>query len=61
MKDDEFFYVIDTDNVARLRNVVWVHTHCKYTYREFSDVVCFDTTYLMNQWRMPFASFVGVN
>ncbi|WMV55314.1 hypothetical protein MTR67_048699 [Solanum verrucosum] len=61
MKDDGFFYVIDTDNVGRLRNVVWVHTHCKYAYREFSDVVCFDSTYLVNQWRMPFASFVGVN
>ncbi|WMV13643.1 hypothetical protein MTR67_007028 [Solanum verrucosum] len=59
MKDGEFFYVIDTDDAARLRNVVWVHTHCKYAYREFSDVVCFDTTYLVNQWRMPFASFVG--
>ncbi|WMV46779.1 hypothetical protein MTR67_040164 [Solanum verrucosum] len=61
MKDDEFFYVIDTDNAARLHNVVWVHTHCKYAYREFSDVVCFDTTYLANQCCMPFASFVGVN
>ncbi|KAH0639651.1 hypothetical protein KY285_036237 [Solanum tuberosum] len=61
MKDDEFFYVIEMDNVARLHNVVWVHTHCKYAYQEFSDVVCFDTTYLVNQWHMPFASFVGVN
>ncbi|WMV44692.1 hypothetical protein MTR67_038077 [Solanum verrucosum] len=61
MKDDEFFYVIDTDNVGRLRNVVWVHTHYKYAYREFSDVVCFDSTYLVNQCRMSFASFVGVN
>ncbi|WMV50261.1 hypothetical protein MTR67_043646 [Solanum verrucosum] len=61
MKDDEFFYVIDTDNVGRLRNVVWVHTHSKYAYREFSDVVCFNSTYLVNQWRMSFASFVGVN
>ncbi|KAH0688883.1 hypothetical protein KY289_016241 [Solanum tuberosum] len=61
MKDDEFFYVIDTDDATRLRNVVWVQTHYKYAYREFSDVVCFDTTYLVNQWRMPFASFVGVN
>ncbi|XP_049394791.1 protein FAR1-RELATED SEQUENCE 6-like [Solanum stenotomum] len=34
MKDDEFFYVIGTDNAARLRNVVWVHTHYKYVYRE---------------------------
>ncbi|KAG5622054.1 hypothetical protein H5410_007272 [Solanum commersonii] len=48
MKDNDFFYIIDTDNVGRLRNVVWVHTHCKYAYREFSDVVCFDLTYLVN-------------
>ncbi|WMV18252.1 hypothetical protein MTR67_011637 [Solanum verrucosum] len=33
MKDDEFFYVIGTDNVAKLRNVVWVHTHYKYVNR----------------------------
>ena len=33
MKDDEFFYVIGTDNVARLRNVVWVHTHYRYVNR----------------------------
>ncbi|KAG5600144.1 hypothetical protein H5410_031514 [Solanum commersonii] len=46
MKDDESFYVIDTDNFARLRNVVWVHTHCKYAYPKFSDVVCFNTTYM---------------
>ncbi|KAM3356277.1 protein FAR1-RELATED SEQUENCE 5-like [Capsicum galapagoense] len=30
-------------------------------YCDFSDVICFDTTYLMNQWRMPFASFIGVD
>ncbi|KAF3681887.1 hypothetical protein FXO37_02650 [Capsicum annuum] len=30
-------------------------------YRDFSDVICFDTTYLMNQWRMPFAFFIGVD
>ena len=38
IKNDEFFYVIDTDNVGRLRDVVWVHTHWKYVYWEFSDV-----------------------
>ncbi|KAG5614489.1 hypothetical protein H5410_014313 [Solanum commersonii] len=38
-----------------------VHTHYKYAYREFSDVICFDTTYLVNQRHMPFALFVGMN
>ncbi|KAF3681304.1 hypothetical protein FXO38_01795 [Capsicum annuum] len=31
------------------------------TYRDFSDAICFDTTYLVNQWLMPFAFFIGVN
>ncbi|XP_060182171.1 protein FAR1-RELATED SEQUENCE 8-like [Lycium barbarum] len=61
IKDREFYYAVDPDNAGRLRNVVWVYTHCKYGYREFHDVICFDTTYLVNQWRMSFASFIGVN
>ncbi|XP_060210309.1 protein FAR1-RELATED SEQUENCE 5-like [Lycium barbarum] len=61
IKDREFYYAVDPDNAGRLWNVVWVHTHCKYAYWEFHDVICFDTTYLVNQWHMPFASFIGVN
>ncbi|KAH9782936.1 protein FAR1-RELATED SEQUENCE [Citrus sinensis] len=30
-------------------------------YKEFGDVVTFDTTYLTNKYDMPFAPFVGVN
>ncbi|KAL2542773.1 Protein FAR1-RELATED SEQUENCE 5 [Abeliophyllum distichum] len=30
-------------------------------YKEFDDVVTFDTTYLTNKYDMPFAPFVGVN
>ncbi|PHU30636.1 hypothetical protein BC332_02729 [Capsicum chinense] len=52
---------VDSGNTGRLRNVVWVHTYCKAAYHDFSDIICFDTIYLMNQWRMPFASFIGVN
>ncbi|KAF3626031.1 hypothetical protein FXO38_29489 [Capsicum annuum] len=58
---DNFFYSIDADNTGRIQNAVWVHTHCRVAYRDFSDVICFDTTYLMDQWSMPFASFIGVN
>ncbi|XP_059306528.1 protein FAR-RED IMPAIRED RESPONSE 1-like [Lycium ferocissimum] len=61
MKDREFYYSVDPDNAGKLWNVVWVHTYCKYVYLEFHEVVCFDTTYLVNQWCMPFASFIGVN
>ncbi|KAL8469509.1 hypothetical protein ACS0TY_032380 [Phlomoides rotata] len=30
-------------------------------YEEFNDVVSFDTTYLVNRYKMHFASMVGVN
>ncbi|KAK6796740.1 hypothetical protein RDI58_004441 [Solanum bulbocastanum] len=56
IKAREFFYSIDVDNSGRLQNVVWVHSHC-----HFHDAICFDTTYLVNHYNMPFASFVGIN
>nr|XP_009793957.1 PREDICTED: protein FAR1-RELATED SEQUENCE 5-like [Nicotiana sylvestris] len=30
-------------------------------YEQFHDAICFDTTYLVNQYNMPCASFVGIN
>ncbi|KAF2289534.1 hypothetical protein GH714_036994 [Hevea brasiliensis] len=33
----------------------------KVAYEEFHDVICFDTTYLVIRYLMPFATFVGVN
>jgi hypothetical protein len=30
-------------------------------YESFGDVITFDTTYLTNKYKMPFAPFVGVN
>ncbi|XP_009769143.2 protein FAR-RED IMPAIRED RESPONSE 1-like [Nicotiana sylvestris] len=61
VKDRDFFYLIDVDNIGRLRNMVWVHSHCKATYEQFHDAICFDTTYLVNRYNMPCASFVGIN
>ncbi|XP_019226776.1 PREDICTED: protein FAR-RED IMPAIRED RESPONSE 1-like [Nicotiana attenuata] len=61
VKDREFFYSIDVDNIGRLRNVVWVHSHCKAAYEQFHDAICFDTTYFVNQYNMPCDTFVGIN
>ncbi|XP_070057373.1 protein FAR-RED IMPAIRED RESPONSE 1-like [Nicotiana tomentosiformis] len=60
-KDREFYYSVDVDSFGRLRIVVWVHSHSKVAYEEFHDVICLDTTYIVNRYNMPFASFVGVN
>ncbi|CAH9129049.1 unnamed protein product, partial [Cuscuta epithymum] len=56
-----FFYVLDLDDESRLRNVFWADSRCRYAYKDFGDVITFDTTYLTNRYDMPFAPFVGVN
>ncbi|KAL8518307.1 hypothetical protein ACS0TY_009609 [Phlomoides rotata] len=44
-----------------LRNVLWIHPRSMAAYEEFHDVVSFDMTYLVNRYKMPLASIVGVN
>jgi hypothetical protein len=60
-KDDRFYYVMDLDDKCRLRNVFWADARSRATYEYFGDVISFDTTYLTNTHKMPFAPFVGVN
>ncbi|XP_042038241.1 protein FAR1-RELATED SEQUENCE 4-like [Salvia splendens] len=52
---------MDVDDEGRLRNVMWVHPRSIAAYEEFHDVVSFDTTYLVNKYKMPWATVVGVN
>ncbi|XP_058002193.1 protein FAR-RED IMPAIRED RESPONSE 1-like [Hevea brasiliensis] len=44
-----------------LSNILWVHPRSRAAYEEFNDVVSFDTTYLVNRYKLPFATIVGVN
>ena len=53
--------MIQVDEEDRLSSVFWVDTRSRITYNRFSDVVAFDTTYQVNQYKMPFAPFTGVN
>jgi len=57
----DFFFSIDLDEMSRLRNVFWADNKCREAYKEFANIVSFDTTYLTNKYDMPFAHFVGVN
>ncbi|XP_059669233.1 protein FAR1-RELATED SEQUENCE 5-like [Cornus florida] len=60
-RNPNFFYMIDTDEEGRLRNVFWADARCRATYESFGDVISFDITYLTNKYDMLFAPFVGVN
>ncbi|XP_062028466.1 protein FAR1-RELATED SEQUENCE 5-like [Rosa rugosa] len=59
--NSNFFYIMDINEEGRLRNVFWADARSRAAYKEFGDVVTFDTTYLTNKYDMPFAPFVGVN
>ncbi|KAM4123559.1 hypothetical protein ACB094_01G167400 [Castanea mollissima] len=59
--DPAFFYAIQVDEEDQLSSVFWVDTRSRIAYNRFSDVVAFDTTYQVNQYKMPFAPFTGVN
>ncbi|XP_028121470.1 protein FAR1-RELATED SEQUENCE 6-like [Camellia sinensis] len=59
--NSEFFYVLDLDEDGKLLNVFWADARSRAAFKEFGDVVTFDTTYLVNKYDMPFAPFIGVN
>ncbi|KAF2297305.1 hypothetical protein GH714_021003 [Hevea brasiliensis] len=59
--DPEFFYSFDLNDDSRRSKVLWVHPRSRAAYEEFNDVVSFDTTYLVNRYKLPFATIVGVN
>ncbi|XP_026446056.1 protein FAR-RED IMPAIRED RESPONSE 1-like [Papaver somniferum] len=52
---------MDLDDEGRLKNMLWADPRSREAYKEFGEVVTFDTTYLTNKYAMPFAPFVGVN
>ncbi|KAL2937342.1 Protein FAR-RED IMPAIRED RESPONSE 1 [Bienertia sinuspersici] len=49
------------ENFGQLQDILWVDACSRAMYEEFNDVVCFDTTYLTYQYKLPFANLVGVN
>ncbi|XP_022897742.1 protein FAR1-RELATED SEQUENCE 5-like [Olea europaea var. sylvestris] len=56
-----FYFSMDLDDESRLKNLFWADNRSRQAYKEFGDVVTFDTTYLTNKYDMPFVPFVGVN
>jgi hypothetical protein len=59
-KDPGFYYkfLVDSDN--KVKCVFWTEPRSIRYYHEFGDCVSFDTTYLTNKYRMPFAPFAGI-
>ncbi|KAL2316947.1 hypothetical protein Fmac_030823 [Flemingia macrophylla] len=56
-----FFYAIQLDEDNHMSNVFWADARSRTAYSHFGDVVTLDTTYRINQCKVPFAPLTGVN
>ncbi|XWS74241.1 hypothetical protein CRYUN_Cryun02cG0198700 [Craigia yunnanensis] len=56
-----FFYAIQLDDDNCMANVFWADARSRIAYMHFGDAVKLDTSYRVNQYRVPFAPFSGMN
>ncbi|XP_056688725.1 protein FAR1-RELATED SEQUENCE 5-like [Spinacia oleracea] len=61
LSNSNFFYMYDTNEDSSLRNVFWADGRSRSAYKDFGDILSFDTTYISNRYKMPFSPFIGVN
>ncbi|KAL2934977.1 Protein FAR1-RELATED SEQUENCE 5 [Bienertia sinuspersici] len=59
--NQEFYSAIKRDDDGRLMNAFWSDARSRAMHKDFGDIITFDTTFLCNRYRMPFAPFVGVS
>ncbi|KAI3855869.1 hypothetical protein MKX03_001012 [Papaver bracteatum] len=56
-----FYWQAEFDEENYLKNVFWADGMSRAAYKEFGDVVSFDTKYLVDKYDLPLVAFVGVN
>lgn len=63
MKSDNpsFYYAIQVDANDKAANFFWADARSILDYHYFSDVICFDMTYKMNNSSRPLSLFLGMN
>ncbi|XP_051202239.1 protein FAR1-RELATED SEQUENCE 5-like [Lolium perenne] len=47
--------------LANVDRIFWVDGPAIAAYKNYSDCLSFDTTYMTNMYNMPFAPFIGIN
>ncbi|XP_057251728.1 protein FAR1-RELATED SEQUENCE 5-like [Beta vulgaris subsp. vulgaris] len=57
--NQNFFHMHRLDTDGSLKDILWIDARSRASWEEFGDVVCFDATYLTNEYELPFANFVG--
>ncbi|KAF5727098.1 hypothetical protein HS088_TW22G00785 [Tripterygium wilfordii] len=56
-----FIYAVQGDNDHSSGNIFWADATARMNYSYFGDTVTLDTTYRTNRYRIPLASFTGLN
>ncbi|KAJ6938004.1 protein FAR1-RELATED SEQUENCE 9 [Populus alba x Populus x berolinensis] len=58
-----FFYATqpDTDHSPGGATIFWADATARMNYNYFGDTLVFDTSYRTHRYRVPFASFTGIN
>lgn len=60
-ENPSFYYAIQVDEDDQMTNIFWADARSMADYHYFGDVVCFDTSYKVNEYERPFVQFTGVN
>uniref|UniRef100_J3M1E7 SWIM-type domain-containing protein n=2 Tax=Oryza brachyantha TaxID=4533 RepID=J3M1E7_ORYBR len=60
-ENPSFYYAIQVDENDKATNVFWADARSIVDYHYFCDVICFDTTYKVNDCRKHLALFLGMN
>lgn len=60
-ENPEFFFAVQGDFGNSSGNIFWVDAKARLNYKYFGDTVTFDTMYRIGRYRVPFASFTGLN
>ncbi|KAJ4953101.1 hypothetical protein NE237_029933 [Protea cynaroides] len=61
MDNPSFFYSIQVDSDGQVTNIFWADARSRLDYYYFGDVVCFDPTYGIDRYGIPFVPIVGIN
>lgn len=60
-KDNQFFFLIHgIDEEGYLKDDMWVDACSRVAWEDFGDFVCFDATYLTNEYELPFTNFIWI-
>jgi hypothetical protein len=60
-QDPDFQFSVEPGDQNQINSLLWINGKSREQFKCFGDVICFDTTYSTNIYKMPFGLFVGVN